>query len=254
MKEQLADSFILTIDRGNTRIKVSLCDGFHRVDGIFLSDFRLGEVIDFCKGHTLQGAVCCSVGRVFDSAIVADLRSALGVDVLNIDHSTPLPIEVEYASPASLGLDRVAAAAGAAALFPGCAVLVADAGTALTLDLVDANAVFRGGNISPGLGMRLRAMHEFTVSLPQVAVDGDVPLFGYDTSTAMRAGAIRGMASEISGAFAAGRCLGVSDLLLCGGDADTIFPFLDIPDSSPHIVAHLLEAGLVSIFKHNLSL
>ena len=94
-------------------------------------------------------------------------------------------------------LDEEAAAAGAAAMFPGRRCVIVAAGTAVPLALMSAAPEFRGGNISAGLKMRLRALHIFTGRLPQVEAAGRLPEIGDDTETALRCGAERGNIAEI---------------------------------------------------------
>lgn len=135
-----------------------------------------------------------------------------------------LPIEVKYGSRHTLGADRVAAAVGAAALYPGRDLLVADLGTALTLDYVGGDATFHGGSISPGIAMRLKALHEFTSRLPMVDEAGEIPLTGHDTATAIRTGAVLGTAYEIAGAFCSLRKrAGASIILVTGGGGSAYF-------------------------------
>ena len=118
---------------------------------------------------------------------------------VELNHQTPLPLQNNYLTPDTLGLDRLAAAIGARELFPDQALLVIDAGTALTFDLVEGNGTFAGGNISPGLRSRFRALHEFTQNLPLVEAPGVVLLSGRTTEEAIRSGVINGMALEMDG-------------------------------------------------------
>ena len=82
---------------------------------------------------------------------------------------------------------------------PNAPLLVIDAGTCLTFDVIDATHSFAGGNISPGVELRLKAMHEHTAALPLISVEGELPDLGYDTATAIRGGAINGVKFEIEG-------------------------------------------------------
>ncbi len=80
-------------------------------------------------------------------------------------------------------------------------MLVVDAGTAVTYDVVSADGHFRGGNIAPGMRMRLDALHRFTKRLPQVEVPRELKydtFMGYDTTSAMILGAIYGIVGAIS--------------------------------------------------------
>lgn len=123
----------------------------------------------------------------------------LGCPVLWFNSCTETPLKVEYSTPHTLGSDRIAAAVGAWNERPGNNMLIIDAGSAITVDFVDRNGTYKGGNISPGIKMRLKALHEYTGRLPMIDKDGDTPLFGHDTETAIRSGVIRGICHEIDG-------------------------------------------------------
>lgn len=110
-----------------------------------------------------------------------------------------LPIEVKYRTPHTLGSDRLAAAVGAWHTAPGRNMLVIDAGSAITIDFVDKMGNYHGGNIAPGVKMRLMALHEFTGKLPMVEKEGETPAMGYDTETAIRSGVLNGICHEIDG-------------------------------------------------------
>lgn len=108
-----------------------------------------------------------------------------------------LPVRLDYGTPGTLGADRIAAAAGAVDIFPGEDCLIFDFGTALTVDFVKGGGIFSGGNISPGLSMRLRAMHEFTGKLPMVEASGPFGIVGKTTAEALVNGAVLGMMFEV---------------------------------------------------------
>jgi type III pantothenate kinase len=124
---------------------------------------------------------------------------ALPCPVLRVTGQTPAPVTVCYRTPETLGADRLAAVVGAVTVMPHTPLLVIDAGTCITYDLVDASGRYLGGNISAGVEMRLEALHARTARLPRVEVDGDVPDMGYDTETAIRAGVVRGIGFELQG-------------------------------------------------------
>lgn len=119
--------------------------------------------------------------------------------ILRFDSDTPIPITNHYRTPKTLGSDRVAAVIGASSLKPGEDLLIIDAGTCITYEVIDAQGNYWGGNIAPGMQMRLRALHEYTARLPLVEAEGEVPGMGYDTETAIRSGVLRGMKYEIEG-------------------------------------------------------
>lgn len=139
-----------------------------------------------------------------------------------------LPIKLEYATPETLGLDRLMAATAVSDMFPGEEVMIADAGTALTLDFISAEGCFRGGNISAGLSMRLRALHDYTSRLPMVEslVDNEGNV-GKNTTQAIQYGAVWGVAYEIAGTLAfARKNYGCSKLLVAGGDSLFLMKFI----------------------------
>ena len=241
---------ILVIDHGNTCAKIHvvtpagerLCSLRERE----LSLERLAALIDELGAGS---GVYSSVAGI-DVRLVESLRVLLDGELLLLTAATPLPIALDYGSPRTLGADRIAAACGAAALLPGENVLVADAGTCLTLDLV-ARDHFIGGDIAPGVKMRLKAMAALTASLPEADKLGELPAFGTDTDTALRCGAVRGAAAQIADAFARARELhGVDHLILTGGDADLLAPCLP-PHLNVITKPDLVTDGLLSILNYN---
>jgi type III pantothenate kinase len=119
--------------------------------------------------------------------------------LIELSHHTPIPIENKYQTPETLGKDRLAAVVGATFLKPDSDILVIDAGTAITYDFIDANKVYWGGNIAPGLNLRLRALHEFTQKLPLVEAKEESPILGTDTESAIISGALYGIVYEMDG-------------------------------------------------------
>jgi type III pantothenate kinase len=117
------------------------------------------------------------------------------------DHFTPLPIRNCYQTPETLGHDRIAAAIGAAHLSPDTNLLIVDAGSAVTYDFLSAEQGYLGGNIAPGIKMRLTALNQMTKRLPKVEVEPDAltPLFGKNTREAIAAGVVRGLVFEVKG-------------------------------------------------------
>lgn len=117
-----------------------------------------------------------------------------------LSHESKLPIRLNYDTPETLGLDRIASAVGARSLFPKTNLLIIDGGSCVTYDLVTENGVFEGGVISPGMDLRYRAMHEFTGRLPRlIHSKNGINLPGKTTEECMRAGVELGLKNEIEG-------------------------------------------------------
>ena len=147
-----------------------------------------------------------------------------------------------YRNPAQLGCDRFAAAIGAHALAPGQAVIVANCGTATTIDAVTADGVFLGGMILPGLGLMASSLARNTAQLPQIAQGGKLPSgFADNTDDAILSGLLAAQAGAIERACALHEA---EVCLISGGAAGYIAPAL------PARIAHRLVDNIVLIGLH----
>lgn len=187
----------MIIDIGNTVAKLVAFDGDEPVEEIRTCNDSLSALGAFATKYAFTHGI---VGTVKGLTAEAEeqLRS-LKIPILRFSPQTPVPITNRYKSPETLGADRLAAAVGASSLKPGKDLLIIDAGTCVTYEVIDAKGNYWGGNIAPGMQMRLRSLSEFTAKLPLVSAEGDVPGMGYDTETAIRSGVLRGMKYEIEG-------------------------------------------------------
>ena len=187
----------LIIDIGNTAAKVAVFDRGEPVALFRTSNRTLECLPEVCRSYPVRQAVAASV---IDLQPEAEARLAeLPVSLLRPDGHTPLPVTVKYETPQTLGIDRIAAVVGAQTCAPGRDVLVVDAGTCITYELLDAQGCYWGGNISPGMQMRLKALHAFTGRLPFVEAEGRLLSMGCDTESAIRAGVVQGIKYEIEG-------------------------------------------------------
>jgi type III pantothenate kinase len=164
---------------------------------------------------------------------------------------TPLPFHNLYQTPETLGKDRLANVAGAQALYPNQNCLVIDVGTCIKYDLLTHDGFYQGGNIAPGIKMRMKALHTFTARLPEVPIELPDNPIGYSTQTAMQNGIVLGAAMEIIGftqLFAQKIC--PLQILFTGGDAFLLHGLCQIKDAI--VEADLTLSGLNSILMHNL--
>lgn len=239
---------VLTVDIGNTAIKGSIFEDGRFLGSALAENRTVQELRPLIDEYSPQGAICCSVGNDAET-FVADLETTTGLRVMTLTHDTALPIGVEYGTPATLGLDRVAAAVGAVMITHDA--LVVDAGTAMTLDIV-ADGAFRGGNISPGLRLRFRSLNNFTSRLPLVTPADDFPDFGADTETAIRAGVTMGILDEIENTYRRAKARYPKlRIILTGGDAPFLETFLEADGLRPVTVPSLVGRGLEEIYKYN---
>lgn len=238
----------LVLDIGNTRVKSGIFEGNRLVEQAIWADWTLEELSRYGNQAGADRVIVSSVAA-YDPATRYSLEKTF-VRVLELTHETPLPFRNEYQTPETLGKDRLAAVAGAQALFPGEHCLVVDCGTCIKYDLLTAEGVYRGGNIAPGAAMRIRAMHTFTARLPEVGMAMPDDAIGHSTETALQNGALRGAALEIEG-FVRLFEQRVQPLrvILTGGDADFFLPHL--PVSSLTSELNLTLTGLNHILQFN---
>ncbi|MEM1218043.1 MAG: type III pantothenate kinase [Bacteroidota bacterium] len=214
----------LAIDVGNTRTKIALFESEKLVHLEKVPLLTEEWFAQWAYNHSPKKAILSSVGTR-NPALIAELQARYPLIVL--DHQTPLPIANEYRTPETLGKDRVAAVVGAFQLYPGKSNVVIDAGTCITYDLITHDGIYYGGNIAPGITMRLDAMQHFTARLPQPGRSDIHGLLGDSTNTALQNGAQLGAILEAEGFIK--RCeatYGELNVILTGGDADFFDKYL----------------------------
>lgn len=241
----------LTIDQGNSRTKVALFDDNGRIVKNFIyKSFAASDVDKLFSLYPITNSIISSVVNI-EPAVVNTLHRHSKRFVL-FDHDTPIPIRNGYNSPETLGQDRLAAAVGAAYLCPKQNILIIDAGSAITYDFVSAEGEYVGGNIAPGIKMRLTMLHRMTKKLPLVEVEENelLPLFGKTTRDAIAAGVIRGIVYEVKGYIRALNAqLKQLTVVLTGGNA----PFIanNSRNTSFQLEKNLVLIGLHQILEYN---
>ena len=236
----------LLIDLGNTRAKITLCAEDGRIVQHFeRKSLSVAWLTDLFNTFLITRSILCSV--VAHSSEIVDFLAAK-TDFVLLTHETPLPIKLEYATPHTLGKDRISGSCGAWQRFPNSNNLVIDAGTCIKYDFTTAEGNYIGGSISAGISMRFRAMHEFTAKLPLVTrqrLDGFV---GYNTETALRTGTQLGAALEAKGFIELyTQRYDALNIIVTGGDAPYLLPYL------PRTAVHdkfLIIKGLHAILQN----
>jgi type III pantothenate kinase len=203
------------VDLGNTYGKVGVFEGNNLVERA--GKLKDEELIAYLMGHSPENVLISSV-RKQDGFIAERLGGHVNCIYLNQD--TPLPIKLKYRTPQTLGVDRIAGVVGANYLFPAHDCLVIDIGTCITYDFIDAKANFHGGGISPGIHIKLKALHNFTARLPLVHFKEDFKLIGQTTEESILSGVLNGTLSEIEQMMDryANKFPGLK-VIICGGDA-----------------------------------
>jgi type III pantothenate kinase len=146
---------------------------------------------------------------------------AASVHVLDSYRQLPLVVEVDH--PEQVGLDRLLNAVAANSQRPAnVGAILVDAGSAITVDLVDEHGVFRGGAILPGLRLMAQALHDHTARLPLVEIRETGELPGRSTVTAIQAGVLHAAVGGIERLIATYRAQrpGLAlEVFFTGGDA-----------------------------------
>lgn len=213
----------LILDIGNTRTKAALFEGEELLAQQSADSLEAIGLQTLMGAHKVTGAIASVVGKRpdFEAALPTALQGRLHL----LSHRSKLPLRIDYQTPATLGMDRVAAAVGAWAQCPGTPLVVVDAGSCITIDFVDSTGVYHGGAILPGIRLKLRSLHDYTAALPQVAFEptgneGMPPLTGKSTEESIAAGVLTATVFEIQGFIASYQArYGAVKLFLTGGDA-----------------------------------
>lgn len=234
----------LIVDIGNTRIKTAVFDGELLLEERSFTGIE--HLTTYAKGLDFEASIISSV--TFSEL---ELKEKLPFGFLFLSRETSIPFKNLYATPHTLGVDRKAAVIGARCKFPQADVLAIDLGSCITYDLMDRQDRYLGGGISPGLQMRLRAMHQQTARLPLVAMpEKQLPdLIGNSTETCMQSGVYFGMLFEMRGTMEA-YMAEYPDLkvIICGGDSKI---FESLTKDHIFVIPNLVLHGLNRILSYN---
>jgi type III pantothenate kinase len=220
---------LLAVDIGNTRIKVAVFEGNTLLEQFHFNTSELRKELLFIlnKYKNASEMVIASVGNLPKESF---LEFENQVSIHFISTNFPFPFKNGYATPNTLGIDRMVLASGAVIQYPNQNRLVIDAGTCITYDFIDANDNYLGGAISPGIRLRYESLHNYTAKLPLLTLElikvedselAQVPIIGNATSEAINSGVINGTINEIEGFISQYQALYPKFIIiLTGGDAE----------------------------------
>ncbi len=188
----------LVIDIGNSSIKVAIFSGSEILFRENLPEISPEYISTIVRNFPdVHNSILSSV-RKKDPVLLEYLHKSFRFSI-ELSEKTPVPVKNLYGSPATLGCDRLAAVVGANTIFPETSVLFIDIGSAVTIDFISHKGEFRGGNISPGMMMRYRALNEFTANLPLEFPNDKQEFMGSDTPGAIVSGVQNGIILELEG-------------------------------------------------------
>ncbi|WP_188462505.1 type III pantothenate kinase [Bizionia arctica] len=238
----------LIIDVGNTFVKFAVFQGDEIVFQSSVEEFSFEKNFEIIlKNHPeIDKCIISSVGKLNEEAL-KHLKHNLKVLVL--DSETKLPFSNQYATPKTLGRDRLALVSGAVKQFPGVNALVIDAGTCITYDFISSENVYMGGAISPGIRMRYKSLNNLTANLPLLTTQMPEHLIGNTTDNAIHSGVVFGVLNEIDGIISRykDKYLDLT-VILTGGDANFLSKQLK---NSIFANSNFLVKGLNHILQFN---
>ena len=211
---------ILAVDVGNTRIKAAVFEGDMLVENfVFVKNELQKNIQNILKKYKkVADLVISSVGDVEKKSFL-EFENDLKVHFMS--HESNFPFVNCYATPKTLGIDRMVLAAGATLQFPDQNRLVIDAGTCVTFDFIDQNNNYLGGAIAPGLRLRYEALHNFTAKLPLLTLESPEGLIGNSTVGSIHSGVVNGLVYEIDGFIDEySRLYSNFIIILTGGDTE----------------------------------
>ena len=220
---------LLAIDVGNTQIKLAVFEQNTLINKKIIpySDWEKEVQNTLFFFSEIKNIAVASVGKLQKSDFLG-LKE--GVEVSFISYESKFPFQNHYATPKTLGMDRMVLTSGAVLKFPNQNRLVIDAGTCITYDFIDENNNYLGGAISPGIRLRYESLHHFTAKLPLLSLELFEEIFkevethqfiGNSTSTSIHSGVLNGVQNEIEGFIAQyQRVYPKFIIILTGGDTE----------------------------------
>lgn len=182
------------IDQGNTFTKLALFEGDKLLSFEVFEEINNEIIISFISDYTIKRGIIASVRKKVDPNLLKKYN------LIHLTHLTPLPLQINYKTPETLGVDRIAASVGAKSIYAGEELLIIDIGTCVTFDFVNSKNEYLGGAIAPGFEMRFKALNYFTGKLPLIEFDRkQLKLIGDTTESSIISGVYNGMKSEIEG-------------------------------------------------------
>lgn len=234
----------LAIDIGNTRSKAAVFNDRRIIFRKTFTDVSFEVLKPLLKKYKVDAVIFSSVAKekLSHGKFVQNK-----IHIIELTAQTKIPVTNKYATPTTLGKDRLANAVAAAMLNPFKNNLVIDAGTCLKFDFISAKNQYLGGAISPGLEMRYRSLPYFTERLPKISPSKKLPqLIGNSTQNAIRSGVQQGMLAEITGVTEAYKKQYKSlHVYLTGGDAFYFEPQLKKAIFAPDLTLYGLNEILL---------
>lgn len=237
---------LVVLDIGNTTIKFGVFDGERLVAVERIEGGAAGENL-FPIGAVESADEVVAVSS--SPANARELPARLGRPVRLLGDDVRRAVPTTYARPEEIGLDRIAAAWGARSLRGARSIAVADVGTAITVDALDASGRFIAVAIAPGLAAAAHGLARAAPHLPAPGTAaGPVASPARGTAESLRAGFLLGFAGAVDRLLEeASRSAGGSDaFVLTGGGASAIASHLR---TRHHVEPHAVLRGILDLHR-----
>lgn len=233
----------LIVDIGNVAVKAAWAEGTtlgkcYRYQGEKILDFIL-EIIY----RERPSVIIVSSSRNLEDGFFEVLSRECS-KLIVMDGNVPLPVSFS-GDITETGTDRIASAVAASHLFKGRNCMVFDFGTAMSIDFIDSEGRYLGGNVSLGMRSRYKAINRYSVRMPLLGNAMDYPPVGNTLSESIHSGVNLGIIFELEGYL---RNYPDYTAVFTGGDA---FYFAEKLKSSIFVVCNLVLMGLALIADYN---
>lgn len=236
----------LIVDIGNTLSKIAIVDGDIVKFSNKFNSLNANDIEEVLNKYPIKKSIISIVGNV-DERIIKYLTANCKTIILN--QETPIPIKNQYSTPKTLGYDRIAVCVGANYLFPQKDILVIDAGTAITYEIITSEGIYLGGAISPGISLRFKSLNDHTSKLPYLEKDETYPLIGTNTKDCIYSGILNGIVAEADNYIDSIKTkFPLIYVLLTGGDSNF---FANKLKNSIFVNQNLMIIGLNRILEFN---
>jgi type III pantothenate kinase len=234
---------IIALDIGNTRIKGAVFQDY-TLSGFFSAD--INNLAHKINSIAPEVVIISNVSHISEEELSFILKEN---KLFFIKPTLRFPFNIQYQTPHSLGVDRICLIAAAVSRFPGENNLVIDVGTCITYDFVNRANIYLGGAISPGLRMRLKAMHNFTGKLPLLEPEKIEGFVGDSTKNSMLSGVLNGILLEINGFIDLYQSqYGKINIIMTGGDNSFFADKVKCPIFASH---DFIFKGMLEIYRFN---
>lgn len=182
------------IDKGNTFTKLAVFEQDKLLRFETVKELNNDKINLFLSDYTIKKAIISSVSGDVDQNLLKKYN------LTNLTHLTPIPLQIKYKTPETLGVDRIASSVAANSIYKATNLLIIDVGTCVTFDFINSKNEYLGGAIAPGFEMRFKALNYFTGKLPLIKFENkQVDLIGNNTKNSITSGVYNGMKNEIEG-------------------------------------------------------